>query len=176
MADGGIRPEILEDFETVARLREARKFPGLVPAQRFTAEKLVEALEGVSAAVMDGLSLRSAAALVGVSHRVTALWIRQADDGAEPYASWLATLLRDDAIARRQTLVALRELSTCDTSALREVARQAGMPSALERELDLLRRSRTAPADAFFAPVDHVHQTRDHGPAKPSHPTEGVER
>lgn len=163
--------QALEDFELVGRLREARKFPDLVTRQmRLTPDQLAPLFKAVSGAVAEGLSLRSGAALVGVSHRVLALWIRRADDQAEPWASWLATVLRTDAEARLQALGDLRRIATVDAAAQRELARQVGAPSPLERELDLLRRSKTASADAYFAPVDAA---MDHQPGtEPAQPTE----
>lgn len=155
----------LEDFELVGRMRLARKFPQLAVAQsKLSAEQLGPIFKMVAEAVAEGLSLRSAGALAGVSHRVLALWIRRADDAAEPYARWLATLLKRDAEWRRQALRDLRQLSLGDAGAQRELIRQVGVPSALEKELDLLRRSKTATADAYFAPVDAARDFAERNP------------
>ena len=161
MADRFDLGQALEDFELVGRLREARKFPRLVTQQmRISPDQLGPLFETVAQGVDEGLSLRSAGALAGVSHRVLAFWIRRADDQAEPWASWLASILRDDAVARRRALSDLRKLAALDGAAQRDLIRLAGQPTALEKELDLLRRSKTASADSYFAPVDAASEFR----------------
>ena len=151
--------QAIEDFELIGRMREARKFPQLLPKlTRISHEQLAILFEAISQAVAEGLSLRGAAALVGVSHRLLALWIRRAEDDTPPYAAWLASILRRDSELRRQALGDLRKMAMVDAGAQRELVRQVGMASALERELDLLRRVKSAVADAYFAPVDAARE------------------
>jgi len=94
----------------------------------------------VSNAVLEGLSLRSAASLNAVADLELARWVHFADAGTEPFCEWLLALCRMAAEHRLATLRSLAKLAAVDASARRDWLKLRGAPSALERELESLRR------------------------------------
>jgi hypothetical protein len=112
-------------------------------------DELTNAFAAISRGAAEGLSLRQAAALAEFSHRQLACWVRLADDGHAPWASWLGELCCTGARHRLAMLRDLKRLGELDSRALRDYLRELGAPSSLERELDHLRRSPTAEQDAF---------------------------
>jgi hypothetical protein len=99
-----------------------------------------ETFAAILAGVHGGLSLRQAAAVQGISHARIATWVALGDSETPPYDGFLASLVKQDAEIRAQVLADLREMATVDNSARRDLCRQIGSPTPLERELDQLRR------------------------------------
>lgn len=99
-----------------------------------------EVFEAILASVREGLSLRQAAALQDVPHARLSAWILLADRGREPWAEFLLLLTKQDAGVRAEVLKDLGKIALVDNAARRDMCRQLGTASPLERELDQLRR------------------------------------
>lgn len=130
---------------------------------------LAELLGKVSVSAGTGLTLAGACALHGVLRRPLVSWVRLADEEIEPFRGWLAAILERDAAVRARYLVLLAERAEKGNRrgawAARDLSRQRGAPSELERELGLLRRdgrARQARLDArkLQRELDNAEQVR----------------
>lgn len=159
MAERGTEPDLFEamlDFEDLERLRQERR------RARQSAEstlglsdsQLTVHFDKILLHVAEGLTLTASAALVGVTRRTLAAWVRLAEDRRAPWAAWFDTLMRQDANSRRQVLRELHKLAADDPCARRDFWNQRGRPSKLEYEIEGLRRSQTAAMDALVMPSD----------------------
>lgn len=102
-----------------------------------------------------GLSLTAAAAQTGVLRRPVVSWVRLADEGVEPFRSWLVGVVAADAAKRQAQIARIQEVADRTTRrghwASRDLERLRGAPTELERELRDLRkegRGRQARLDA----------------------------
>ena len=101
-------------------------------------------LEKVASRVRTGLTLTAGCAQEMVLRRQLVSWVRLADEEQEPFKSWLAELLAFDATKRSEYLAMLAERAERGSRrgawAARDLARERGAPTELERELRLLRK------------------------------------
>jgi hypothetical protein len=98
-------------------------------------------LSAIAESVAKGVSLTGAAALHGVLRRPVVSWVRLADEGVEPFASWLTGICKRDAERRAAYLAGIEQLAAVDVGAVRDYRRQHGAPTELERELVMLRKA-----------------------------------
>jgi hypothetical protein len=103
-----------------------------------------DVLDKVAVEVRAGLTLTAAGARHDVLRRSIVSWVRLADEEREPFRAWLAGVVAHDAEKRAEYLALLIERAARTGRrgawAARDLARERGAPTELERELRLLRK------------------------------------
>ncbi len=107
------------------------------------------------------VSVRQAAALLGIPTQQADRWVALADAGIAPYGAWLLGVQADVAAGREARAAELRAIVNKGVRGspghLIMMTRELGNPSGLDRELELIRRSRW-----YYATTDReVRATRE---------------